>query len=200
MASRSNRFLLAVVLAAPILAGAAWSDESSSPPVVVEDPAEAERRRGTLDDMKRLGRALQSWTVDQAGSVAKDERLRLTEEGRSASKAAGPMPVGIYLWREGPMRPVSGNELSRMLRPTTDVFYIRNLPRKDRWGNRFEVLGSPKNVFSRELFAIRSAGPNGRFEGPRYPIGAWESGAADDDIVWADGALLRWPAGHGSEP
>ena len=71
----------------------------------------------------------------------------------------------------------------------------KNLPTKDRWGQKLEVLGSPKNLFGLEQFAIRSAGPNGRFEGPNYTRGAWQPGAAEDDIVWVDGALVHYPVG-----
>jgi hypothetical protein len=163
-------------------------------------PEDLERARGTIEDLRRLGRGFQTWTADAVRGVEPEVRQRLAEEGRAASRAAGVMPSGVYLWREGPMKKLSSNEVSRMLRPTTEVVYVKNLPTKDRWGNKLEVLGSPKNLFGLEMFAIRSAGPNGVFEGPSYTRGAWEPGAADDDILWVDGVLVRYPVGLDSIP
>lgn len=160
---------------------------------------ELERLRGTVRDLKRLGKAYASWAADNGAAVPAAERARLRAEAKAAREAMPPTPKGFYLWREGTLRRMTSNEMARRLRPTTEIFYIRNLPVKDRWGNRIEILGAPENLFGYELLALRSAGPNGRFDGDRVPIGAWGPGEANDDIVWADGSFQRWPAAAGSE-
>ncbi len=155
----------------------------------------------TVRDMRQIGSALGRWSADHAAATSAAERQRLVEQAR-ATKAEWTRPrVGFYLWREGPLRSLSATEVSRMLRPSAEVSYLRKLPTKDRWGRRFEWLGSPENLFGTERFALRSAGPNGEFEGPEYPLGAWEDGGegATDDIVWADGAFVVWPRAADAE-
>ena len=197
-----------VLLAGISFAGVADAGDGSAaapPPAVAAavDPIsekELERLRGTMSDLERLGKAYASWASDNGATVPAVERSRLRAEANAARDAMPPMPKGFYLWREGTLRRMTSNEMARRLRPTTEIFYIRNLPVKDRWGTRIEILGAPENLFGRELLALRSAGPNRRFDGDRVPIGGWGPGDANDDIVWADGAFQRWPAAADREP
>jgi len=194
-------------LAGFLLAGVTKASDGPAPAppgeeTVAAEPMpekELERLRGTVNDLKRLGKAYASWASDNAASVPAAERSRLQAEAKAARDAMPPMPKGFYLWREGTLRRMTSNEMARRLRPTSEIFYLRNLPVKDRWGTRLEILGAPENLFGREQLALRSAGPNGRFDGDRVPIGGWHPGDGNDDIVWVDGAFQRWPVAASPE-
>ncbi|MGB5817618.1 MAG: type II secretion system protein GspG [Thermoanaerobaculia bacterium] len=63
-------------------------------------------------------------------------------------------------------------------------FYIPKVPDKDPWGNPYEVTydGSP---LAEWVIQIRCFGRDGEEGGTGY----------DEDIVWADGFFVRYPAG-----
>lgn len=68
---------------------------------------------------------------------------------------------------------------------------VERLDRLDPWGHAYEIrLGNGTNA---PTLVVRSAGPNGRFEGTRYGVGPFHEGDSADDVVWADGYFLRWP-------
>lgn len=71
---------------------------------------------------------------------------------------------------------------------------VERLQGLDPWGHPYEVrLGDGSQA---PTLVVRSAGANGRFEGDQYTVGTFAIGAADDDVVWADGYFLRWPGGR----
>lgn len=63
--------------------------------------------------------------------------------------------------------------------------YTRNLPRVDGWGRplEFGAIGS--------MYAIRSSGRDGIFEGTDYATSATDN--PDCDIVYSGGNFVRWP-------
>jgi general secretion pathway protein G len=64
--------------------------------------------------------------------------------------------------------------------------YTKHLPRNDGWGNPLE-FGAVDNVY-----AIRSPGRDGVFEGTSYAAG--ETDNPDCDIVYSNGNFVRYPA------
>lgn len=63
--------------------------------------------------------------------------------------------------------------------------YARTVPKVDGWGRPFE-FGATGNVY-----AIRSSGRDGTYEGTNYTTGATDS--PDCDIVYSAGNFVRWP-------
>ena len=82
--------------------------------------------------------------------------------------------------------------------------FIKDVPQFDAWNYPFEYYyasGTPSpNLNTDRLFLIRSPGSNGVFEGPVYDVGEFapnlqpgNSNFVSDDIVCADGEVIRWP-------
>lgn len=132
--------------------------------------------------------------VSATGSRAED-RLRQAREAKAIVDRLAPLPADSYRWKRWPHEDLSAARLADLLRPKQGKAYLDAIPRLDGWGRPLEIVGSPGNLSFGDLFAIRSAGPNGRFEGPLYARGAWSYGAAGDDLVWANGEFVRWPEG-----
>lgn len=63
---------------------------------------------------------------------------------------------------------------------------------EDGWGRALEVRLFDGDR-SRDVLSIRSCGSDGRCDGDRYAIGAFDSADSAADIVWADGYFVRWP-------
>jgi hypothetical protein len=87
---------------------------------------------------------------------------------------------------------VTLDQLSALVSPT----YIRELPRKDAWGNEYVYLVTP----DLQHYRFVSAGADGRFEpeslnivlGDALAAQKRENTNADEDIVYQDGEFVRW--------
>ncbi len=169
---------------------------AATAPVVAADAPAADPSAVTAQVLRDLGTALYSWLTDRIDATPANEQARLTAEAKAAWEAAAPVAKGHYLWSRKPMVPLDGAKLHALLAPKEGTVYLEKIPALDGWGHPLEVVGTPENLFGPESIALRSAGPNGRFEGPDYVIGAISPGDASDDLVWADGFFLRWPGGH----
>ena len=51
------------------------------------------------------------------------------------------------------------------------------------------------NLLAANVMLIRSPGRTGGFDTDTYPIGAFVATRYDNDIVWADGLFVVYPAG-----
>ncbi|MEZ5304339.1 MAG: hypothetical protein R3F11_27405 [Verrucomicrobiales bacterium] len=78
------------------------------------------------------------------------------------------------------------------LHPADDFFYMKEIPKTDGWGHEIEVY-IHENLLGANVFVIRSPGRDGKFSSTEYSISSFEAGNFDDDIVWADGYMVRWP-------
>ena len=74
------------------------------------------------------------------------------------------------------------------------MFYIQKVPNKDGWAGSYEYAysGSPLNA---KVMGIRSAGRGGAFLASSYTMGPFVATKYSQDIVWADGFFVRYPAG-----
>jgi type II secretory pathway pseudopilin PulG len=88
-----------------------------------------------------------------------------------------------FAWRS--MSRVQYGDLKRVLVPT----YIKVLPERDGWGNRFELRAG------KEMYAIRSLGSDGKADVLSFASAATTS--FEDDIVYMNGTFLRYPEGGG---
>jgi len=140
------------------------------------DALQKAKQKRTVGDMRDIGAAWFSWLTDQVGAAAAGTAKTYTLPGGS----------------------VDGDTLLGTLYPNDNMFYIQEVPNKDGWGGPFEYWYSG-NPLSAQVMAIRSfgrngvAGPNG--SGTTYTMGPFLSSDYDQDIVWADGFFVTYPAG-----
>jgi hypothetical protein len=172
--------------------------------------------RQTLYDMRRLGTALETWLEartkalsahEQAVMQAKAEAMRLAEKqaainrgdfidpetltlDQKLEKANRPHPHGKDF---GAAERLTQEQVQALLNPPGSKSFLEAVPVLDGWGRQIEVWGDLDNLLHHTVFAIRSAGENGRFEGLPYGTGGFEPANQFDDIVWVDGFFYRWP-------
>ncbi|HBL27620.1 MAG TPA: hypothetical protein DD490_12350 [Acidobacteria bacterium] len=134
-----------------------------------------EAQMQTLKDVQSIGAALFNWLTDQTGFAGTDE----------TPVQGGPSPVQMT---DYPL--ISYVALDSLLVPQ----YMPYLPERDGWENPFEFRLNTANPLAPRVMAIRSPGRNGTFSGDTYLVTSFDPDRFDEDIVWADGLLVRWPA------
>ncbi|MCZ6727544.1 MAG: hypothetical protein O7A98_09365, partial [Acidobacteria bacterium] len=78
--------------------------------------------------------------------------------------------------------------------PGSTFFYIQTVPEFDGWGNNFEYrLGT--QLLAGQVIGIRSPGRDDATSGNTYLLGPFIATDYDQDIVWADGFFVHYPAG-----
>jgi type II secretion system protein G len=137
------------------------------------DALQKAKQKRTVGDMRDVGAAWFSWLTDQVGAAA-----------------AGSTAKTYSL----PGTSVSGDILLQTLYPNDNLFYIQEVPNTDGWGNPFEYWYSG-NPLTAQVMAIRSTGRDGTFAGQTYTMGPFLASDYDQDIVWADGFFVAYPAG-----
>jgi prepilin-type N-terminal cleavage/methylation domain-containing protein len=136
------------------------------------DALQKAKQKRTVGDERNVGAAWFSWLTDQVGAAAAGANYNFVQIGSTITAA----------------------ELQSTLFPSTSFFYIQTVPEKDGWGNNFEyrlaalLLGS-------QVMGIRSPGRDGSFSADTYPAGPFIATDYDEDIVWADGFFVNYPAG-----
>ena len=140
------------------------------------DALQKAKQKRTVGDMRSVGSAWFSWLTDQVGAAAAGTT--------NTYKFSG---LGTTL---------SATNLLTTLFQTTSMFYIQEVPTNDGWGNPFDYRWSG-NVLSSQVLGIRSNGRDNAI-GPStdpYTMGPFNATKYDEDIVWADGFFIRYPAG-----
>ena len=171
--------------------------------------------RQTLYDMRQLGSALfywqmaqmDAWSPEERETFEQKEKLRL-EAAKKAAIARGdyvdpdsmtpkellshvrPLPGDL-----GETKRLSLEQVTALLQRAGSKPLLESVPAVDGWGRSLEVWIDLDNLLNRTVIAIRSSGPNGRFQEPPYSPGAYEVGAELDDLIWIDGWFYRWQAG-----
>jgi general secretion pathway protein G len=126
--------------------------------------------------LSALHRARQKRTMSDIRTIAQAWETRNSEKG-SYSPAGFTFPTG----------PVTFSELESALTPG----YLRDVPQADGWGKPWEF------AFEEGVYAIRSAGRDGIFEGTDYAEAEFSS--PDCDIVYSNGRFVSYPASVQSE-
>lgn len=137
------------------------------------DALQKAKQKRTVGDIRDVGAAWFSWLTDQVGAAA-----------------AGSTTKTYSL----PGSSVSGDVLLQTLYPNDNMFYIQEVPNTDGWGNDVEYWYSG-NPLTAQVMAIRSPGRNDVFMGNTYTMGPFLASDYDQDIVWADGFFVAYPAG-----
>jgi hypothetical protein len=147
-----------------------------------------ERQRQTVADIRNLGKALSTWLTDQiAGAVAEREAERAASgEPPPQDDAAGNKKKTVNI-QDNPE--ISRDDLEDSLVPQ----YLAQIPENDAWGNPYEVRVNTDNLMARTVISIRSPGRKGYYAGDVYKIEGFDPTDFDQDIVWVDGAFVRWP-------
>jgi len=119
-----------------------------------------------------LTRARQKRTMSDIRTIASAWEARAAES-QSYVSAGFSYPAAV----------ITFDQLRTSLAPG----YIPSLPQVDAWGSPLEFAAIGKDVY-----AIRSPGRDGIFEGTSYS--ADPTSSPDCDIVYANGSFVRFPA------
>ncbi len=142
------------------------------------DALQKAKQKRTVGDIRAVGGAWFSWLTDQVGAAA-----------------AG--TANTYDYSGGLATSVSAANLLTTLFSSTSMFYIQEVPVNDGWGNAFDYRWSG-NVLSSQVIGICSEGRDGGTTSGctgTYNMGPFNATKYDQDIVWADGFFIRYPAG-----
>jgi prepilin-type N-terminal cleavage/methylation domain-containing protein len=136
------------------------------------DALQKAKQKRTIADLRITGTAMFSWLTDQVGAAA-----------------AGQTNSSVVLASYGPAQSVS--TLTSVLVPT----YLQVVPPLDGWKFPYEYrLKIGSKVHDRQVMLIRSQGRNKTFDSSsEYTVTSFDSTNYDEDIVWADGFMVRWP-------
>ncbi len=146
-------------------------------PMLITSLQKAKQKR-VVADMRQVGMAWYSWLTD------------------NVSAAAAGSSSGTYDFVGALADPVSAEDLLNTLYVSDEVFYIQTIPERDAWGTPYEYRWSGQKTYS-GLIGIRSLGRD-QTAGPSanpYTMGPFDSTRFAEDIVWADGFFVRYPAG-----
>ena len=141
------------------------------------DALQKAKQKRTVGDIRAVGGAWFSWLTDQVGAAAAG-----TANTYDYSDLATPVPAA---------------DLLDTLFQSTSMFYIQEVPNNDGWGNPFDYRWS-NNVLSAQVIGICSEGRDGATTAGctgTYTMGPFDATKYDEDIVWADGFFIRYPAG-----
>ncbi len=138
------------------------------------DALQKAKQKRTVGDIRSVGGAWFSWLTDQVGAAA-----------------AGTANTYDYAGLTQVLTPA---DLLATLFQSTSMFYIQEVPDNDGWGNAYDYRWSG-NVLSAQVLGIASGGRDGTIDGGDYTMGPFNATKYDQDIVWADGFFVRYPAG-----
>ena len=120
--------------------------------------------------LNALTRARQKRTMTDMRTIATAWESRAAESD-SYSAAGFTFPSGVITY----------DRLHATLTPA----FVKTLPKLDAWGREFQFAAEGK------VYAIRSPGRDGIFEGPSYSAEPTKS--PDCDIVYSNGNFVRFP-------
>ena len=139
------------------------------------DAMQKTKQKRTMADMRITGTALFSWLTDEVGAAA-----------------AGQVNSNVTLASYGTQKSMAIME--SILVPT----YLQVVPPRDGWKFPYEYyLKTGSLVHERQVMLIRSQGRNKAFSASDYTVTSFDSTDYDQDIVWADGFMVRWPSPKG---
>jgi len=133
------------------------------------------KQRRTMGEMRLIGTAWMSWYTDHNSAASAGANQTYSVQG--FDKLTYPQIYGY-------------------LHPTDTFFYLQDVPSTDAWGSGLDFYMNPEAGSDRQLLLCAAARDN-KFEtcqeDTEIPIGPFIGTDFDQDIVWADGFLVRWP-------
>lgn len=134
------------------------------------DAMQKAKQKRTMADMRITGGAMFSWLTDQVGAAA-----------------AGATGSQINLGDYGGIKSVT--QLTTILIPN----YLQDIPVKDGWKSPYDYYLNTANPHSQHVMAIRSRGRDSQPDAEDYTVTAFEPTDYNQDVIWADGFMVRWP-------
>jgi type II secretion system protein G len=141
------------------------------------DALQKAKQKRTVGDIRAVGSAWFSWLTDQVGAAAAGTANEYNYDSLDQDVGAANLLTTLF--------------------QSTSMFYIQEVPGNDGWGNPFDYRWSG-NVLSAQVMGICSEGRDGGTTdgcGGTYTMGPFNATKYDEDIVWADGFFVRYPAG-----
>lgn len=139
------------------------------------------KQNRTMAELKSVGTAWMSWLTDQTGAA-------------SAGSAQ------VYNVQE--FEPLTYAQIYGYLHPSETFFYMQDVPDVDGWGSPLTYYMNP-NILSDNRILVCASARDGFFETcdgtNNIEIGPFVSTDFDQDVVWADGYLVRWPEALGAQ-
>jgi general secretion pathway protein G len=130
------------------------------------------KQKRTMTDIRLTGTAWFSWVTDQVSAGAAGQQISTLEWGEMFTDQ-------------------SFDELHEILVPA----YAAYIPQNDAWGSQYQY-GASSDYNDTVPVAVRSTGADAVFDTDSYTAGAFIATDFVQDIVWAGGFFVRWPAGH----
>jgi prepilin-type N-terminal cleavage/methylation domain-containing protein len=134
------------------------------------DAMQKAKQKRTIADIRITGTAMFSWLTDQVGAAA-----------------AGALVTQVDLAAYGSVKRAS--DMTTILVPT----YMQFVPTIDGWKAPYDYYLNMTSVMGRSVMAIRSKGRDFASPGDTYSVTNFDPTDYDQDIVWADGFMVRWP-------
>jgi len=134
------------------------------------DAMQKAKQKRTIADIRITGTAMFSWLTDQVGAAA-----------------AGAAGTNVDLGSYGSV--LQASDLVTILEPT----YLQVVPTRDGWKGTYDYYLNISSVMSRSVMAIRSRGSDGVASTNVYTVTNFDPTDYGQDIVWADGYMVRWP-------
>jgi prepilin-type N-terminal cleavage/methylation domain-containing protein len=134
------------------------------------DALQKAKQKRTIADMRITGTAMFSWLSDQVGAAA-----------------AGASVTQVDMTSYGSIKRAS--DLQTILVPA----YLQTVPNIDGWRAPYDYYINLTAINGRRVLAIRSRGRNFLAETDAYTVTNFDPTDYDQDIVWADGYMVRWP-------
>lgn len=150
------------------------------------DALQKAKQKRTVSDCRNVGTAWMSWLTDQVSAAA-----------------AGGQPYDASAFVT-----IAYDTLQDHLNPAADpgFFYMQEVPEADGWQHTY-VFAQATNLLAANVLAICSkardnsddaAACNGDHQAA--DTGAFVATNYDHDIMWADGFMVKFPAGLGPAP
>ena len=139
------------------------------------DAVHKAKQRRTMGELRLIGTAWLSWYTDQNGAAA---------AGANQTYNVGTFDEYSY------------EKIYGYLHPTDTFFYMQEVPEQDPWGSDLKYYMNRNSLSDNQLLlcALARDGVPDHCDGVTdIPIGPFVSTDFDQDIVWADGFLVRWP-------
>ncbi len=133
------------------------------------------KQRRTMAELRLVGTAWMSWLTDQAGASSAGANQTYKVSGFNALTYA---------------------EIYGYLHPTDTFFYMQAVPERDAWGSQLTFYLNSSLLTDSQLLLCAAARDDvyETCDGTKdIPIGPFVATDFDQDIVWADGFLVRWP-------
>ena len=140
------------------------------------DALQKSKQKRTVADIRDAGAAWFSWLTDQVSAAASGSSQ--TFDFTTLSQV------------------ITADELMSTLFVSSTMFYTHEVPQSDGWGFDLEYAWSG-DTLSAQVIGIRSLGRDGK-DGPDtnpYTVGPFVTTSYEEDIVWADGYFVQYPAG-----